>query len=226
MPNFSLPTFKAPSVEMKTYNTDNIMAKVNDFMSSVVSGGKRAWNLGQSVNTFSKDASDRFSNDGHGSPDLYNRDFFIKNVETFAKENNITPQRATTLLLNSDFYKTSAIPDRINWLKNQSDSYFNTKPVAGNGGFVTPGSDHGVSDKPGPVNVDEFAPTPKSSIAIWWDQFRNDNPTIDRALTTMGQNPIATAAGATLIALGMYAAAKKWKEYRERKMKEASPASA
>ena len=33
----------------------------------------------------------------------------------------------------------------------------------------------------------------------------------------MNQHPVATAAGATLVALGMYGAAKLWKRYKEKK---------
>lgn len=52
-----------------------------------------------------------------------------------------------------------------------------------------------------------------------WKTFLNNHPDIDKALTTMGKHPVATTAGATLIALGMYAAAKKWNEFRKSKLR-------
>lgn len=60
----------------------------------------------------------------------------------------------------------------------------------------------------------------RSPLSIWWSKFLSDNPNIAAALDAMGQHPIATAAGATLVALGMYAAAKKWREYRDAKKQE------
>lgn len=61
----------------------------------------------------------------------------------------------------------------------------------------------------------------RSPLSIWWSKFLSDNPNIAAALDAMGQHPIATAAGATLVALGMYAAAKKWRAYRDAKKQEA-----
>lgn len=64
----------------------------------------------------------------------------------------------------------------------------------------------------------------RSPLNIWWTNFLSENPTIKTALESMGQHPIATAAGATLVALGMYAAAKKWRAYRDAKKQEAMAA--
>lgn len=52
----------------------------------------------------------------------------------------------------------------------------------------------------------------------WWNEFLNNNPNLKWALDKMGAHPVATTAGATLIALGMYVAARKWNEFRKSKM--------
>lgn len=53
----------------------------------------------------------------------------------------------------------------------------------------------------------------KTNLETMWSKFLADYPNIGAALEAMGEHPIATAAGATLIGLGMYAAAKKWRDY-------------
>ena len=65
---------------------------------------------------------------------------------------------------------------------------------------------HAVGGDPDPLEV-------KS----WWQQFLKEHPSINKSLTYMNQHPVATAAGATLVALGMYGAAKLWKRYKEKK---------
>ena len=65
---------------------------------------------------------------------------------------------------------------------------------------------HAVGGDPDPIEV-------KS----WWQQFLKEHPSINKSLTYMNQHPVATAAGATLVALGMYGAAKLWKRYKEKK---------
>ena len=53
----------------------------------------------------------------------------------------------------------------------------------------------------------------KTNLETMWSKFLADYPNIGAALEAMGEHPIATAAGATLVGLGMYAAAKKWRDY-------------
>lgn len=60
----------------------------------------------------------------------------------------------------------------------------------------------------------------QQEIKSWWQEFLKEHPTIDNALTTMGEHPIATAAGVALVSLGMYKAARMWKEYKRRKQAE------
>ena len=60
----------------------------------------------------------------------------------------------------------------------------------------------------------------QQEIKSWWQEFLKEHPTIDNALTTMGEHPIATAAGVALVSLGMYKAARMWKEYKRKKQAE------
>lgn len=53
----------------------------------------------------------------------------------------------------------------------------------------------------------------RTDLEIMWSNFLRHYPNIGAALEAMGEHPIATAAGATLVGLGMYAAAKKWRDY-------------
>ena len=63
-------------------------------------------------------------------------------------------------------------------------------------------------------------PDPNPEVKSWWQQFLKEHPDINKTLTYMNEHPVATAAGATLVALGMYGAAKLWKKYKEKKKKQ------
>ena len=60
-------------------------------------------------------------------------------------------------------------------------------------------------------------PDTNPGVKSWWQQFLKEYPSINKSLTYMGSHPVATAGGATLVALGMYGAAKLWKKYKEKK---------
>ena len=64
-------------------------------------------------------------------------------------------------------------------------------------------------------------PDPNPEVKSWWYQFLKEHPDINKSLTYMNEHPVATAAGATLVALGMYGAAKLWKKYKEKKKQQA-----
>lgn len=72
------------------------------------------------------------------------------------------------------------------------------------------------ADVPDNPNLDNsvFGDQPvRTDLEIMWSNFLRHYPNIGAALEAMGEHPIATAAGATLVGLGMYAAAKKWRDY-------------
>lgn len=76
---------------------------------------------------------------------------------------------------------------------------------------VSPKAD--VPDNPN-LNNSVFGGQPvRTDLEIMWSNFLRHYPNIGAALEAMGEHPIATAAGATLVGLGMYAAAKKWRDY-------------
>lgn len=75
-------------------------------------------------------------------------------------------------------------------------------------------------------NETKPSPLPASTEQSWLDQFLADNPSIAAVFKSMGEHPMPWAVGTVLVSLGMYGAARKWKEFREAKKAEAAGAPA
>ena len=90
--------------------------------------------------------------------------------------------------------------------------------VIGNGGRELEGDDAAVGGQlpAGGGDAEEKG---------WLDQFLADNPSIAAVFKSMGEHPVPWAVGTVLVSLGMYGAARKWKEFRDRKKAEAADAT-
>ena len=161
---------------------------------------------------------DEIKNDSHnhhvngGDPDTTDKSDVVGNVD---KKDNINNYQHD--VVGGDPDTTPEIPDAI----GNVDKY--TKKKNDYVDLYDGNSDVDDVDKEDnhihPHHVVGGDPDPE--VKSWWQQFLKEHPSINKSLTYMDSHPVATAAGATLVALGMYGAAKLWKKYKEKKKQQA-----